>query len=235
MTTAIGAFWKLRKQRELAITLQEKQEKAQKELETYKNELAQQNEKIKHLNEMQMANYTLFAQKKSEACIALFVALNQALECLSSSANLFHQDNTFRDFDESDTRNFLDEIGLTHGKKEELLTLWKNDSTVAIRKLQYLQRRNRDIKAVNAIMGAATIFRRSQLYLTQTLVNDIKCFIDDCASFAYEIKMNNELMEREIFDQPGEVTDRPKKMNALWDRMDKIAVELKEELKNCES
>ena len=235
MTTAIGAFWKLRKQRELAITLQEKQEKAQKELETYKNELAQQNEKIKHLNEMQMANYTLFAQKKSEACIALFVALNQALECLSSSASLFHQDNTFRDFNEGDTRNFLDEIGLTHGKKEELLTLWKNDSTVAIKKLQYLQRRNRDIKAVNAIMGAATIFRRSQLYLTQTLVNDIKCFIDDCASFAYEIKMNNELMEREIFDQPGEVTDRPKKMNALWDRMNKIAVELKEELKNCES
>lgn len=235
MATAIGAFWKLRKQRELAITLQEKQEKAQKEIETYKNELAQQNEKIKHLNEMQMANYTLFAQKKSEACIALFVALNQALECLSSSASLFHQDNTFRDFNESDARNFLDEIGLTHGKKEELLTLWKNDSTVAIKKLQYLQRRNRDIKAVNAIMGAATIFRRSQLYLTQTLVNDIKCFIDDCASFAYEIKMNNELMEREIFDQPGEVTDRPKKMNALWDRMDKIAVELKEELKNCES
>lgn len=235
MVTAIGALWKFRKQRELAITLQEKQKKAQKELETYKNELAQQNEKIKHLNEMQMANYTLFAQKKSEACIALFVALNQALECLSSSASLFHQDNTFRDFNESDTRNFLDEIGLTHGKKEELLTLWKNDSTVAIKKLQYLQRRNRDIKAVNAIMGAATIFRRSQLYLTQTLVNDIKCFIDDCASFAYEIKMNNELMEREIFDQPGEVTDRPKKMNALWDRMDKITVELKEELKNCES
>lgn len=235
MVTAIGGLWKFHKQQEVAITLQEKQEKAQKELETYKNELVQQNEKIKHLNEMQMANYTLFAQKKSEACIALFVALNQALECLSSSASLFHQDNTFRDFNESDTRNFLDEIGLTHGKKEELLTLWKNDSTVAIKKLQYLQRRNRDIKAVNAIMGAATIFRRSQLYLTQTLVNDIKCFIDDCASFAYEIKMNNELMEREIFDQPGEVTDRPKKMNALWDRMDKIAVELKEELKNCES
>lgn len=30
MTTAIGAFWKLRKQRELAITLQEKQEKHKK-------------------------------------------------------------------------------------------------------------------------------------------------------------------------------------------------------------
>ena len=54
MTTAIGAFLKLRKQRELAITLQEKQEKAQKELETYKNELAQQNEKI---------NYTFFLFK----------------------------------------------------------------------------------------------------------------------------------------------------------------------------
>lgn len=235
MTTAIGAFWKLRKQRELAITLQEKQEKAQKELETYKNELAQQNEKIKHLNEMQMANYTLFAQKKSEACIALFVALNQALEFLSSSASLFHQDNTFRDFDESDTRNFLDEIGLTHGKKQELLTFWKNDSTAAIKKLQYLQRRNRDIKAVNAITEAATIFRRSQLYLTQALVNDMKCFIDDCASFANGIKAHNELLERGIFDQPGEVTDRPKKMNALWDRMDKITVELKEELKNCAS
>lgn len=63
MTTAIGAFLKLRKQRELAITLQEKQEKAQKELETYKNELAQQNEKIKHLNEMQMTNYTFFLFK----------------------------------------------------------------------------------------------------------------------------------------------------------------------------
>jgi len=47
--------------------------------------------------------------------------------------------------------------------------------------------------------------------------------------------MNNEFMEKGIFDQPGEVTDRPKKMNALWDRMDKITVELKEELKKCES
>ena len=229
-------MWKFHKQQKLSITLQEKQEKAQKELETYKNELAQQNEKIKHLNEMQMANYTLFAQKKSEACIALFVALNQALECLASSASLLHQDNTFEDFDESDIRNFLVEIGLTHGKKkQELLTFWKNDSTAAIKKLQYLQRRNRDIKAVNAITEAATIFRRSQLYLTQALVNDMKCFIDDCASFADEIKMNNEFMEKGIFDQPGEVTDRPKKMNALWDRMDKITVELKEELKKCES
>lgn len=137
MTTAIGAFWKLRKQRELAITLQEKQEKAQKELETYKNELKQQNEKIKHLNEMRMANYTLFAQKKNEACIALFEALNQALECLASSVSLFHQDNTFRDFDENDIGNFLAEIGLTHGKKKELLTLWKNDPIAAIKKLQY--------------------------------------------------------------------------------------------------
>lgn len=98
-----------------------------------------------------------------------------------------------------------------------------------------MQRRNRDIKAVNAITEAATIFRRSQLYLTQALVNDMKYFIDDCASFADEIKMNNEFMEKGIFDQPGEVTDRPKKMNALWDRMDKITVELKEELKKCES
>jgi len=113
--------------------LQEKQEKAQKELETYKNELGQQNEKIKHLNEMQMANYTLFAQKKNETCIALFEALNQALECLASSASLLHQDNTFRDFDESDIRNFLAEIGLTHGKKKEVLTLWKNDSIATIK------------------------------------------------------------------------------------------------------
>ena len=233
--TAIGALWKFHKQQKLSITLQEKQEKAQKELETYKNELAQQNEKIKHLNEMKMANYTLFAQRKNEACIALFEALNQALECLSSSVSLLHQDNTFRDFDESDIRNFLAEIGLTHGKKKELLTLWKNDSIAAIKKLQYLQRRNRDIKAVNAITEAATIFRRSQLYLTQALVNDMKGFIDDCASFADEIKMNNELMEKGIFDQPGEVTDRPKKMNALWDRMDKITVELKEELKKYEN
>lgn len=235
MATAIGGFWKFHKQQKLSITLQEKQEKAQKELETYKNELGQQNEKIKHLNEMQMANYTLFAQKKNETCIALFEALNQTLECLASSASLLHQDNTFEDFDESDIRNFLVEIGLTHGKKQELLTLWKNDSTAAIKKLRYLQRRNRDIKAVNAITEAATIFRRTQLYLTQALVNDMKCFIDDCASFADEIKMNNELMEKGIFDQQGEVTARPKKMNTLWDRMDKITIELKEELKKYEN
>lgn len=235
MVTAIWSIWKFHKQQELSMTLQEKQEKAQKELETYKNELKQQNEKIKHLNEMQMANYTLFAQKKNETCIALFEALNQALECLASSASLLHQDNTFEDFDESDIRNFLAEIGLTHGKKKELLALWKNDSIAAIKKLRYLQRKNRDIKAVNAITEAATIFRRTQLYLTQALVNDIQSFIDDCASFANGIKAHNELMERGIFDQPGEVTDRPKKMNELWDRMDKITVELKEELKNCES
>lgn len=236
MATAIGGFWKFHKQQKLSITLQEKQEKPQKELETYKNELGQQNEKIKHLNEMQMANYTLFAQRKNEACIALFEALNQALECLSSSASLLHQDNTFRDFDErSDIRNFLAEIGLTHGKKKELLTLWKNDSIAAIKKLQYLQRKNRDIKAVNAITEAATIFRRSQLYLTQALVNDMKCFIDDCASFADEIKMNNELMEKGILDQQGEVTARPEKMNALWGRREKITIELKEELKKYEN
>lgn len=64
MVTAIGALWKFHKQQELAITLQEKQEKAQKELETYKNELVQQNEKIKHLNEMQMTNYTFFLIQK---------------------------------------------------------------------------------------------------------------------------------------------------------------------------
>lgn len=232
MATAIGGFWKFHKQQELSITLQEKQEKAQKELETYKNELGQQNEKIKHLNEMQMTNYTLFAQKKNEACIALFEALNQALECLSSSASLLHQDNTFRDFDESDIRNFLAEIGLTHGKKKELLTLWKNDSIAAIKKLQYLQRKNRDIKAVNAITEAATIFRRTQLYLTQALVNDIQSFIDDCASFANGIKENNELMANRIFDQSGEVTARPKRMTALWERMDEITIKMKEELRN---
>lgn len=63
MVTAIGGLWKFHKQQEVAITLQEKQEKAQKELETYKNELVQQNEKIKHLNEMQMTNYTFFLFK----------------------------------------------------------------------------------------------------------------------------------------------------------------------------
>lgn len=98
-----------------------------------------------------------------------------------------------------------------------------------------MQRKNRDIKAVNAITEAATIFRRSQLYLTQALVNDMKCFIDDCASFADEIKMNNELMEKEIFDQQGEVTARPEKMNALWGRRDKITIELKEKLKKYEN
>ena len=126
MTTAIGAFWKLRKQRELAITLQEKQEKAQKELETYKNELKQQNEKIKHLNEMRMANYTLFAQKKNEACIALFEALNQALECLASSVSLFHQYNTFRDLkviyeNNSEPRLVQDFTGYVDKDVEELI------------------------------------------------------------------------------------------------------------------
>lgn len=77
--------------------------------------------------------------------------------------------------------------------------------------------------------------RRSQLYLTQALVNDMKCFIDDCASFADEIKMNNELMEKGIFDQQGEVTARPEKMNALWGGRDKITIELKEELKKYEN
>ena len=154
---------------------------------------------------------------------------------MASSARLLHQDNTFEDFDESDIRNFLDEIGLTHGKKKELLTLWKNDPIAAIKKLQYLQRRNRDIKAVNAITEVATIFRRSQLYLTQALVNDMKCFIDDCASFANGIKAHNELMERGIFDRPGEVTARPEKMNVLWDRRDKITIKLKEELKNVKT
>lgn len=36
MATAIGALWKFNKQQELAITLQKKQEKTQKELETYR-------------------------------------------------------------------------------------------------------------------------------------------------------------------------------------------------------
>lgn len=64
---------------------------------------------------MQMTNYTLFAQKKSEACIALFEALNQALECLYDSARLIHQDNTFEDFNAQDIRDFLSEVGLPYG------------------------------------------------------------------------------------------------------------------------
>ena len=47
--------------------------------------------------------------------------------------------------------------------------------------------------------------------------------------------MNNEFMEKGIFDQPGEVTARPEKMNALWGRKDKITIELKEELKNMKT
>lgn len=232
MATAIGALWKFNKQQELAITLQKKQEKAQKELETYKNELAQQNEKIKHLNEMRMTNYTLFAQKKSEACIALFEALNQALEYLNDSARLMHQDNTFEDFNAQDIRDFLSEVGLPYGMQEELLTLWKNSPAVAIKKLQYWQRRNRDLKAINAVSKADTIFRRTQLYLTQALANDIKSFIDDCDSFANGIEENNELMANRIFDQSGEVTARPKRMMALWERMDEITIKMKEELRN---
>lgn len=232
MATAIGALWKFNKQQELAITLQKKQEKAQKELETYKNELAQQNEKIKHLNEMRMTNYTLFAQKKSEACIALFEALNQALECLNDSARLMHQDNTFEDFNAQDIRDFLSEVGLPYGMQEELLTLWKNSPAVAIKKLQYWQRRNRDLKAINAVSKADTIFRRTQLYLTQALSNDMKSFIDDCDSFANGIEENNELIANRIFDQSGEVTARPKRMTALWERMDEITIKMKEELRN---
>lgn len=232
MATAIGALWKFNKQQELAITLQKKQEKAQKELETYKNELAQQNEKIKHLNEMRMTNYTLFAQKKSEACIALFEALNQALECLNDSARLMHQDNTFEDFNAQDIRDFLSEVGLPYGMQEELLTLWENSPAVAIKKLQYWQRRNRDLKAINAVSKANTIFRRTQLYLTQALSNDMKSFIDDCDSFANGIEENNELIANRIFDQSGEVTARPKRMTALWERMDEITIKMKEELRN---
>lgn len=63
----------------------------------------------------------------------------------------------------------------------------------------------------------------------------MQSFIDDCTSFADEIKMNNEFMEKGIFDQPGEVTARPEKMNALWGRKDKITIELKEELKNMKT
>lgn len=47
MVTAIWSIWKFHKQQELSMTLQEKQAEAQKELETYKNELKQQNEKIR--------------------------------------------------------------------------------------------------------------------------------------------------------------------------------------------
>lgn len=64
LITAIGALWKFRKQQALAITLQERQENAQKELETYKNELERQNEKIKHLNKIKMANLYIICSKK---------------------------------------------------------------------------------------------------------------------------------------------------------------------------
>ena len=72
---------------------------------------------------MQMANYTLFAQKKSEACIALFVALNQALECLASSASLLHQDNTFEDLMKVILEIFLLKLDLLMGKKTRVINI----------------------------------------------------------------------------------------------------------------
>ena len=42
-------------------------------------------------------------------------------------------------------------------------------------------------------------------------------------------------MANRIFDQSGEVTARPKRMMALWERMDEITIKMKEELRNIQA
>lgn len=149
MIPGIWSCYKVYKQHSFSLELQKNQEIYAKELESYKNKLQQQNDKIKHLNEMQMANYTLFAQKKHEACIALYEALNNSLNSLNSVAAPLQYLNTFLDFNRSDVKEFLEEIQIPNGKQEELLRYWEFDKMGTIKKLQQLQRKHKVFNAYN--------------------------------------------------------------------------------------
>lgn len=231
ITLLIGIY-KFYKQNQVNKILLEEKLKAASELKRQEQQINEILEQQKFDHQKQLTEYGLYAAKKHEKYIELYEKLSEAVNFAGVISSLFRSITAFTDYNEEDVNHFLSLLGITQGKKEEVLNTWRRDKNEGIRELRKLNHLYENVTAVNNVAKARRAYIEAKLYLSEGLSEIIDQYIMELDAFTGEIEQEVRIFEENhCAMNPTRMKERPAKMKEFLDRFNEITGKLRDDLR----
>lgn len=228
---AIAGVYEFYKQNKINKKLFDEKVEAAKELKRQEQRINEILEQQKFDHQKQLTEYGLYATKKHEKCIELYEKLSEAVNSVGIISSLFHSEIAFTDYNESDVKRFLSLIGVTQGRREEILDIWRYDKNEGIRELRKLNHLSEAITALNTVTKARQAYVSAKLYMSEALSENISQYIKELDAFTAEIEQEVRLFEENHYPMDGtRMKERPIKMQKFLDQFNEITGKLRDDL-----
>lgn len=228
----IVGIYKFHKQNKVNQTLLAEKLKAASELKRQEQQINEILEQQKFDHQKQLTEYGLYAAKKHERYIELYEKLSEAVNSAGVVSLLFRSMTAFTDYNEEDVNRFLSLLGITQGKKEDVLNTWRLDKNEGIRELRKLNHLYENIRAVKNVAEARHAYVGAKLYLSEELSENIDQYIEELDAFTGEIEQEVRLFEETHCPMNHtRMKERPVKMKEFLDWFNEITGKLRDDLR----